>query len=364
MDYRLRLECRWRVYSLLNAGAAYIAGIEYYLPQGELTNDELAAAFPEWPAKKILTKTGIETRHIAADSETAADLAFRAAEQLFLSNKCKPEEVDFILLCTQYPDYFLPPSACILQHRLGIPQSAGALDVNLGCSGFVYGLALAQALVQSGTARAVLLLTADTYSKFIHQQDKSVRTLFGDAAAATLIRSWAGSGKPSRQHLGPFVLGTDGSGADRLIVQAGAARLPRSAQTGKDETDSLGSTRSQDNLYMDGAAIYGFTLRQVPDAVDKLLTKAGLAKDDVDLFVFHQANKYMLEVLCKECKIDPAKFVFAMSHVGNTVSSTIPIALAEAQRRGQLRPGRRIMLVGFGVGLSWAAGMATVPKPI
>src|SRR3974390_2465738 len=183
-----------------------ISAIEYFLPEKTVSTADLSAEFPDWSVEKIDSKTGIRDRHVVAADECSSDLAFAAAQELFQSGACRPEQMDFVLLCTQSPDYFLPTTACLLQDRLGIPTTAGALDFNLGCSGYVYGLGLAEGLISTGQASSVLLITAETYSKFIHPKDKSVRTIFGDAAAVTLLKA-ADSQTPS---LGPFVYGTDG----------------------------------------------------------------------------------------------------------------------------------------------------------
>jgi 3-oxoacyl-[acyl-carrier-protein] synthase-3 len=330
---------------------ARILDLAAYLPQQVLSNEELAALYPEWSADKILAKTGIRERRIAADGETAADMACAAAESLFAQGTVARAEIDFILLCTQAPDYLLPTTACLLQERLGIARSAGALDFNLGCSGFVYGLSLAKGLVESGAARRVLLLTADTYSKYIHPQDRSVRTLFGDAAVATVVGAVEGQG----QAIGPFVFGTDGRGARDLIVEAGGARRPCDAASAAEHVDANGNVHSADHLQMNGAEVFSFTLREVPAAIDALLDKSGLARDDIDYFVLHQANRFMLDTLRKKIGIAPEKMPLHLEDVGNTVSSTIPLALIRMRAAGQLGPGKRLMLVGFGVGYSWAA---------
>ncbi len=333
---------------------AQIAAIEYHLPEQAISTADLAREFPEWSVEKIDSKTGIQERHVSAPDECSSDLAVAAARKLFESEACRPAEIDFILLCTQSPDYFLPTTACLVQDRLGIATTAGALDFNLGCSGYVYGLGLAEGLIASGQARRILLLTAETYTKFLHPRDKSVRTIFGDAAAATLLTS-SDSAKPL---LGPFVYGTDGQGAENLIVPAGGMRRARSAETAQPAGDASGNVRSADNLFMDGAEIFNFTLSAVPKSVGALLDKSAVALEDVDLFVFHQANRYMLEHLRKRMKIPAEKFEVSMSHCGNTVSSTIPIALKLASDEGRLREGSLVMLVGFGVGYSWSATLA------
>jgi 3-oxoacyl-[acyl-carrier-protein] synthase-3 len=315
-----------------------------------LTNEQLAQEFPEWSIEKIEEKTGIVERWIAAENECSSDLGVAAAEKLFRNTAFKPADIDYILFCTQSPDHFLPTSACVMQQRLGIPTSAGALDINLGCSGFVYGLGLAKALIETGQASNVLLVTAETYSKFINQRDKSVRTLFGDAGAATLIHGVTGE----EEFIGPFIYGTDGSGAQNLIVPSGGMRQ-RLAPINEPSCDTDGNLRTAADLYMNGPEIFVFTLREVPRVVQELLTRTNMALDGIDLFVFHQANQYMLEHLRKKLKIPADRFFVGMRHCGNTVSCTIPIALKQASDEGRLRPGHLVMLVGFGVGYSWGA---------
>jgi 3-oxoacyl-[acyl-carrier-protein] synthase III len=335
---------------------AAIRAVEYHLPEGVLANKELAQAFPDWTMAKIAHKTGILQRHLAAPDECASDLAFAAGRKLFASGVCRPDEIDFLLFCTQSPDYFLPTTACILQDRLGLPTTAGALDYNLGCSGFVYGLGLAKGLIETGQAENVLLLTAETYSKFMHPHDRGVRALFGDAAAAVLVQGRVDAAGDGLPWIGPFVYGTDGKGRENLIVQTGGSRRPVREHTGNRPPDEAnGSARFPDNLYMNGPEIFTFTLSAVPQAVGQLLARAEKTIEDVDLFVFHQANRFMLDHLRQKLKIPSEKFVVALSHCGNTVSSTIPIALKEAAGQGQLTPGQLVMLVGFGVGYSWGA---------
>jgi 3-oxoacyl-[acyl-carrier-protein] synthase-3 len=333
---------------------AVIGNISYVLPEHVLTNEELAAAFDGWSVEKIAGKTGIERRHTAAPDECASDLAVQAARKLFEESGVSPRDVDYILFCTQSPDYFLPTTACLIQDRLGIPTSAGAVDYNQGCSGFVVGLGLAKGLIETGQARRVLLLTAETYSKHIHPGDRSIRTLFGDAAAATFIEASETEGLAPP--IGPLVYGTDGRGAENLIVPRGGMRQ-RERSTTEAVADEQGNVRSDNDMRMNGAEIFNFTLRAIPPVVQGLLAKANLDMDGVDLFVFHQANQYMLEHLRKKLKIPESKFYIHLRDCGNTVSSTIPIALRSALDEGVLRPGQRVMVIGFGVGYSWAAAM-------
>lgn len=331
--------------------SAFIKAIEYDLPEGLLTNEMFAIEFPEWSVEKIEEKTGIAVRRIAAKDECASDMGVRAAEKVFASGVCSREEIDYLLFCTQSPDYFLPTTACVMQDRLGLPKSCGALDFNLGCSGYVYGLGLAKGLIETGQARNVLLITAETYSKHIHPGDKSVRTLFGDAAAATLIQN----SRVAEEQIGPFVYGTDGSGGKNLIVPTGGFRSLRTDESAHVTEDENGNLRSQDNLYMNGSEIFTFTLLSIPKSVKEILTVSGKSMDDIDLFVFHQANKFMLEHLRKKLRVPEEKFYMSFKNYGNTVSSTIPIALKDAQAEGKLKSGDLVMLVGFGVGYSWGS---------
>lgn len=326
---------------------AGILGIEYALPDTVLSNEELAAEYQTWTAEKILKKTGIKTRHISKNGETAADLGYVAARKIIDSGIVKQEDIDYLILVTQTPDYLLPTSACILQERLGLGKNTGAFDINLGCSGFIYGLSVAKGLVDSEIATNVLLVTAETYTKHINVLDKSTRTIFGDGAAATLI------GKNGMQ-IGSFDLGTDGSGSNLLMIPSGGARLSRSPSTSVVH-DYDGNFRSQDNLYMDGTGVFEFTIREVPGSVERLLSKEKMDKEKIDLFVFHQANQYMLDFLQRYMKIQKEKFYINMSDTGNTVSASIPIALKRAMEDRTIIGKQTILLCGFGVGLSWGS---------
>lgn len=324
---------------------AYIKAISYYLPERVVTNEELVKIFPEWSVEKVAQKVGVNSRHLAASDETAGDMAEKAARRLFEEYHIQPESIDFLLLCTQSPDYFLPSTACVLQDRLGIPTSAGAFDYNLGCSGCIYGMAIAKGLIAAGIAKNILLLTAETYNKYLHPEDKSNRSIFGDGAAACLIST------EGFAEIQDFVLGTDGKGADNLIVKTGAARhlLP----TGKSQEDDEGHIWYDDYLYMNGGAIFNFTLNTVPGMIQQLLEKHHLSQDDIDYYVFHQANKFMLSTIRKFCVLPKDKFYINLENVGNTVSSTVLIGLKDCIERQVIKPNDTVMIAGFGVGLSW-----------
>ncbi|KIF46919.1 3-oxoacyl-ACP synthase [Vibrio owensii 47666-1] len=332
---------------------AYIQAIEVYTPDYCLDNYKLASDFPEWGVEKIFTKTGIESRYIAGYDETCLDMAESACERLFSNCNVDKHSIDFILLCTQSPDYFLPTTACLLQDRLGLKKSIGALDYNLGCSGYVYGLSLAQGLIASKQVKNVLLVTTEQYSKYINDNDKSVRTLFGDAATATLISN------DDCENIGPFVFGTDGSGGDSLIVPHGANKHPISNESYLEVEDSSKNVRSPKDLYMNGSEVFTFTLKTVPKTVREILDKSGLTKSDIAHVVFHQANKFMLDILQKNCGFSDEQFLRSYQKYGNTVSNTLPIGLYEAALSGKLNAGDKVLLVGFGVGLSWGATILT-----
>lgn len=323
---------------------AYIKALTYALPKKALTNERLVEEFPEWSVDKIANKVGIHTRHIADENETAADLAVNAAEKLFaLDATINKNEIDFVLFCTQSPDYFLPTSACLIQDKLGLPTTCGALDFNLGCSGYIYGLSLAKGLIMGGIAKNVLFLTGETYTKHLHPKDKGNRTIFGDAGSATLIST------EGLAEIGNFSLGTDGKGAENLIIKTGAFRHKNAMNDLS--FDEKANPISSDYLFMNGSEIFNFTIDIVPTLVEDILDKNELLKEDIDGYVFHQANAFMLNFLRKKLKVKEEKFHYYMSEVGNTVSSTIPIVLCEKLRENKLKGN--LLLAGFGVGYSW-----------
>lgn len=324
---------------------AYIKAISYYLPGRIVSNEELLQEFPEWSIDKVAAKVGVNSRHLAAEDETAGDMAEKAARKLFNEYNIDPKAIDFVMLCTQSPDHFLPSTACILQDRLGIPTSAGAFDYNLGCSGCIYGLAVAKGLIAGGIAKNVLLLTAETYQKYLHPSDKSNRSIFGDGAAACLVST------EGIAEIGEFSLGTDGSGAEHLIVQTGAARCRK--PTGNVIEDGDGHQRYDDYLYMNGSAIFNFTLDAVPAMMKDVLKNNKMERDDVDFYLFHQANKFMLNTIRKVCILPKDKFYVNLETTGNTVSSTVMIGLKDCIDNGTICKGMQVMCAGFGVGLSW-----------
>lgn len=319
-----------------------IGPIAVHFPERVETNEQLQADNPDWDIALIAEKTGISLRYIAAPDETASDLAVKACQKLVQDNQIDPASIDFLMLCTQTPDYPLPTTACLIQDRLGLNIHCGALDFNLGCSGFVYGLSLAQGLMASGQCKRILLVTAETYSKYISPDDRSLRTIFSDAAAATLIES---TEEPA---LTGFAFGTDGSGADTLIVNQGGARCVTQAIKPRNRK------RWSSRLYMDGPSLMSFTIGAIPQLVRDMVGKADLQMSDVRHFLMHQATRKMLEHLQTALHLDDEKLPIRLLDRGNTVSSTLPILINDLRNEGKISSGDRNILVGFGVGWSWA----------
>jgi len=325
---------------------AHIAAIEYVLPTRKVSNDELAILHPQWNMDQVVLRSGVENRYWCDSSETALDLAEIACRKLFARIDRERKNIGAILFCTQSPDYIMPPNACYLQHRLGLPRNIAALDFSLACSGFIYGLYLAKAIINSGMAENVLLVTSETYSKWIHPDDRGPLTLFGDGAAATLVSA----GEPA---IGAFALGTDGAAASTFIIPAGGARLPRSSETARPVMDQSGNIRTAEHLCMDGTAVLDFVKKEIPLFVRSFLDREGQALDGIDLVIFHQASKAALDYLNRALHVPPNKQFSDISDIGNTVSASIPIALRDAEVQERLKPGMRVLLVGFGVGLSY-----------
>lgn len=325
--------------------------IESYLPEKVLTSREIAL-MSGLDQNTMEGKLGIRALHLAGESECVSDLAVAASERLLESTGFPRSDIDGVVLCTQNPDYKLPTTACLVQDRLGLSKSCLAFDINQGCSGYPYGLAIGASLINSGICRNLLLIMSETYSKVISYKDKTVCGLFGDGAAATLLRK-----TPEGAGLISFHFGTDGSGYDRLIVPAGGSRLPCNDQTRVPAQDADGSSRSLEQIRMHGRDIFEFMNRVVPGSVQAALDQAGLSMEEVKLFVFHQANKYMLEFLFRKMKLSPERTVVCMEDIGNTVSASIPIALKSAVRENRVQRGDVIVLCGFGVGLSWATAV-------
>ena len=321
---------------------AAIGPISVHFPQRFETAGDLDRLFPNWNMTAIKSKTGIDKRYIADPSECSSDLAVAAAEKLFNENNIDRNSIDYILFCTQTPDYPLPTTSCLIQDRLNLPTNIGAIDFNQGCSGYVYGLSLADGLIRTGEVSRVLFLTAETYTKFIHETDRSLRPIFSDAATATLIEA---NEHPSMQ---AFEFGSDGKGADTLLVTQGGCRPEADAHKPR------GRKRWPSDLYMDGSSLISFAMAAIPGLIDQILSRSNLNKDNIDLFLMHQATAKMLEMLQETVGVNYQKMPIRLEHVGNTVSCTLPILIDELRRNESLNSQMTNMLIGFGVGWSWA----------
>lgn len=331
-----------------------IEAIEFVYPEKKVTNKDLQLEFPNYDFSKFEKKVGIESRFVAQEDETALDLALKASSKLF-DRGYKKEEIDYVLYCTQSPEYILPTTSCILQDRLGLEKNIGAFDFNLGCSGYTYGLSFAKALIESNQAKNILLVTSETYSKFIHNGDRTNRSIFGDAASATLIT------KSEKDGVGKFLFGTDGKGYDNLIIKNGAGRnqFDNNCEIKEYGTDNK---YSDNHIYMNGPEVFNFTASVIPKFTKEVLETNNLDKQEVNQFIFHQANAFMLDFMRKRLKISKENFFIDLKEGGNTVSNTIPIALKKYSER--INEPENIILVGFGVGLSWSGGLIRINKSL
>lgn len=327
---------------------SHIESISIWFPEKVVTNDDLEKEFPGMKIKEMTRLTGVTSRHVTSPNETSVDMAVGAAEQLFHTQHMDRQRIDFVLFCSAGGDYITPASACVIQDKLHLSQQCGALDINQGCTGYLYGLNLAEGLIATGTAHNVLLLNAEAITRMIHPADKANRAIFGDAGAATLLT------KGTEKLKGRFIFGTDGSKYDRIIIKHGRERYPLPRFKEADFTDEYGNVRNHANFYMNGMEVFNFSVKKAPELVQALLDQYGLQQEDIDLFLFHQANAIILETIGKKLKIPNEKLVIELHDSGNTVSATIPIALKKAMDKGKLKRGDKVLMAGFGVGFSWA----------
>lgn len=334
---------------------AEIRAISTALPDQVVTNDELDREHPEWNLELIAHRMGVQQRRIARADETTLDLGYRAALGLFETNPDLPLAVDVLIFCTQSADYILPPNATVLHGLLDLPQHVSAFDINLACSGYIYALDIARAMIRSGSARHVLLVAGDTYSKYINPGDRSARVLFGDGAAASWIAPADGG-----LRIGDVTCCTSGKQHATFRIPAGACRQPRSDATRVEHKDESGNVRSAENIHMAGRELLHFMASTVPKHVEEFLQKNGLGKDDIDLYVFHQASAVVMDSLRMALGLTPERVYMNLSNLGNTVSASIPIALRDAQTEGRIASGQRLLLCGFGVGLSWGSALIDV----
>jgi 3-oxoacyl-[acyl-carrier-protein] synthase-3 len=332
---------------------AYIRYSEVFLPAKTLLNADISKLNPSWTSESIFNKIGIEQRHICGENESTSDMAIGAINKLFSSGiKISKEDIDFIILCTQTPDFEIPTNACYLQHAVGLRSDIGAYDFNLGCSGFVFGLSMAKGLIESGQARNVLFVTSEAYSKRIHPDDYKNLSLFGDASTASIISSEKGNETELSGEILSFKFGTEGKDYDKLIHFSSGVNITEKIL--KYNVSYNESSFGDDYLYMDGTAIFNFTLSAIPGLIEQTLINNSFIADEIDIYIMHQANQFMLEAIRKKAKLPKEKFYISMKNVGNTVSSTIPIALKNAIAEYKIKSGSKVLVAGFGVGLSMA----------
>lgn len=326
-------------------GYAAIRAVAGYLPPMIEENDMSTRA------GKAL---GIAERHVAAADQAASDLACLAGEELFRQHPEAKEGIDFVLLCTQQPDYPLPTTACLVASRLGLPKSVGALDYNLGCSGYVYGLALAKGLVEAGMSKRLLLITSGLFVRQTSPTDSATRPVFSDAATATLIESV----ESDHPLLDGFVFGTDGALGPKSIVQeVGGSRYPFATTEIKTIEDEHGS-HTNANVFMDGQEIMLFTLREVPPMIDEVLAKSGLTREELSYAIFHQPNRFMLDYVQRKCKLQKVPFFNDIEKFGNTVAASIPLGITRVLEEKEPAQLSKVLMAGYGVGLSWGGCVA------
>lgn len=333
-----------------------IEAISCAFPQCSLTNNELRAIYPEWDFDRLEERTGVFKRYVASEGETALDFALRACQVLETQGRLKAGDIGAIIFCTQSPDYIMPPNSCVLHGKLSLGPEVLAFDINLACSGYIYGLKLADSLIRSGTTSRVLLATADTYSRYIHPGDRATRCLFGDGGAVSIISVSQNDGRGFRD----IQCGTAGKHYEKFIIHAGGMRFPRSPETAQEMVDKSGNVRTEENIKMDGLGVLSFFNATVACSVRETLTRNGLTISDVDLFVFHQASQLALDSLRRLMDIPERKMVYDLAEIGNLVSASIPVALSRAFDRGQANRGQLALLCGFGVGLSWGTALVVL----
>ncbi len=321
--------------------------ISTYLPETVLTNEALGIEF-NVPADQIFKSVGIKKRHISKEGELASDIGIQAVEHLLKARNLEKKDIDFLLFCSVCFDYAAPATSCVLQDKIGLTKHIGCLDLTHGCSGFVYGLAMAKSFIAGGLAKNILFITSDTLTKTIPKTNLELRSIFSDGASATLIT------EANYKSIGEFVFGTDGSGAEDVYISRSGFRNPADPEFLKQEHLLNGK------FEMDGMKVFNFGLKIVPQLIQDILDKNSTTFNEIDLFVFHQPSRFLLDVLRKKINIPEDKFFINIEEHGNTSSTSIPLALSDAEKQGKLKPGMTVLLAGFGVGYSWAGTIIKV----
>jgi 3-oxoacyl-[acyl-carrier-protein] synthase III len=325
-----------------------ITAIEYYLPEFILSNEMLRNENPHWEMDRVVEKSGVSERHIAREGETAFDLAKKACDKLFEYNN--KGEIDGIIFCTQSPDFIMPPNSFLLHRYLGIKDSIFAFDFNHACTGFIYSLAMAHSFLLANLAKKILIVNADTYSKYINKDDRSTRVLFGDGAAASVVEK-----DVDDKGIIDIELASSGRHFDKFWIQAGGMRMPKSERTSISKSDARGNVINMENIQMDGLGVFSFINTFVPRQIKDLLKRNDLVISDIDLFIFHQASKMTLDSLKKVLGLKNEQLFTNIALIGNTVSASIPIAIKDAMSQGKFKSNQLIVISGFGVGMSYGS---------
>ncbi len=333
-----------------------ILGLAAVLPSRVLDNEELARRFGAHEVGSAIKMSGVMERRVVGPNQTPADLALTAAERLIAAQGFDRSLIDLVMFVSLTPDHKIPTTASVIHGKLGLKQSCATFDVNQACSAYPYSLGIAHSMIASGVSRYALILNADALTNMIHPKDRSLVVLHGDAATATLLG-------PCEEDVGfeGFSLGTDSVGAKYLFVPAGGARLPCGPETRVEQVDGAGCIRTDENIVMDGPAIFHFSVYKVPEVIKDALMRLNMTMDDIDLVILHQANKTMLELIYKSLRVPPEKRFFCLEKMGNSGGASTPVALAEAWRLKKIRPGSRTLMCSFGAGLTWGVSVIKWP---
>ena len=324
-----------------------------YLPKNRITNEYLEKLNPNWKMKKIFSYSGVKNRFYANPNETSLDMAHKACKIAKRKNSNFFDKVDDLIFCTQTQDHYLPSNSSILHGLLNLKENVFTMDVNHGCSGFIYCLYLANSLIANNTCSNILVINADTYSKFINKKDRSTRLLFSDAASVTLIK------KSKRVKKFDCMFGSSGKNYKKLIIPAGLNRIKLSNQTKKITIDKSGNHRNLENIYMDGLGILSFVNSKVPLQIKNIIKKNNLKKDKIKYFIFHQASSAALKSLKNNLSLNSKKVPEILQN-GNLVSASIPYVFKKLKDKKLLKKNDVIIFSGFGVGLSWASAIYTI----
>jgi 3-oxoacyl-[acyl-carrier-protein] synthase-3 len=329
-----------------------IASIVSCIPKNKVNLYTFASEYGLNEVSKIIKTTGIESIRQVDYNVTTSDLCIESAKEIIKSNNLNISDIDAIIFVSQTPDYKIPQTSHIIQDKLKLSEGTICFDLPVGCNGYIYGLYQASLLISSNSCKNVLLLSGDTSTKLINEKDKSLKMVFGDGASATLIKK--GVDELS------FIIYSDGSQFDRLIIQDGGCRNPINDNSNKITFDTDGNGRTLSNLFMDGMAIFNFAIKRVPPLIEEILDFANWKKDEVDLYGMHQANKFMIDYLRKKCKVSLEKMPVVVDGIGNTGPGTIPILLTELNSNNENL--NKVILCGFGIGLSWGAVSCNLSK--